>query len=362
MFGADTNQTPEFCAKVWRSLMGRWMGLWLVLAGAHPVDEPGQAVSGGLRTDRAAIDFGTVPRFATRSAQVSLRNDAGRTIKIQGTDSNCSCLASEVEARRLGPGERTAWKVLLETCDYVGEVRRHVWINSDAADRPRFKIPIRYRVVPELFIEPPFAALGLIGEEPIETVIEVKTAGEQTLHLGQATCNDPLVEALIEDPTVTRNKPGRIRLLVHGPVPEGRFRPTVSLETTSFAVPRLNIPLFGESVKGLRSDRREIVFDEIALDSSQTGRITLFCDPGVQVAGIRTADRTVDVQQIKREPEAIAVTLRSHPQLPLGRFQGFLVLEVNNGRSRKIKLPFRGRVIEAGSARLSENPHASSTR
>ena len=342
--------------------MGCWVGLWLLLAGTQPVDEPGQAVSGGLRTDRAAIDFGTVPRFATRSAQVSLRNDAGRAVQIKNTDSNCSCLASEVGTRRLGPGERTAWQVLLDTCDYVGEVRRHVWINSDAADRPRLKIPIRYRVVPELFSEPRFVALGLIGDEPVEAVVEIRTLGAQPFYLGQAASDDPLVEAIVEEALVTRDRPGSVRIRVYGPVPDGRYRPAVLLETTSEAVPSLRIPLFGESLRGLRCDRREIVFAEVPSGTSRTRRIKLDVNSGLGVGAIRPSNESVEVAAIQRGPDSVVVELRNNAKLPLGEFRGFLILEVDGGQSRKVKLPFRGRVIEAGSARLSENPHASSTR
>ena len=56
-----------------------------------------------------------------------------------------------------------------------------------------------------------------------------------------------------------------MRVHVHAPVPEGRFRPLVWVETDSAEAPRLRIPLYGESIRGLRCDQREIVFDAVPL-------------------------------------------------------------------------------------------------
>jgi hypothetical protein len=340
-----------------------WLGFLALLLPAVPAaDEPRPSQAAGLQVDRAAIDFGSVPRLATREARIQLRNDGNSPVRIESTDSDCTCLHSDLAVRQLEPGTTADWKIVLNTCDYVGEVRRHVWLDCDAPDARRLQVAVRYQVVPELFIEPEFVALGLIGDEPIESVVEVKTLSEQPFYLGKATCDDPRVEAVVADPEVTRTEPGRILLRVNPPVPVGRYRPAVWLETTSLEIPKLRIPLYGESIQGIRSTCREVSFGEVPFAVQKTQRVSFLVDAGVSIGGIRIADRSAEVASIERGPERTDVTLRTSRKLPLGEFRGFLILEVNNGGNHKIKLPYRGRVIAAESLRSSGQAHAPSTQ
>jgi hypothetical protein len=299
-----------------------------------------------LKVDQRVVDFGVVPREASRERVLHVRNHGARPVRLLATDADCTCLFSELSADRLEPGAAAEWRVTLETCDYTGEVRRHVWLDSDDPDRPRLKVPVRYRVVEELFTEPSFVPLGLIVDDPLELVVPVKTADDQTVELLSASCTDPYVEVLIEADQVTRQEPGRLRVRVHGPVPEGRFRPVIWVDTTSAAVPRLRIPAYGESLAGLRCDCRAAAFGEIPLGTSGTSTVIFSWEPGVRVGGIRTSNETVDVTAIDRDDSQAVVTLKSSARLELGEFRGFLIVEVNNGQARKVRLPYRGRIVE----------------
>jgi hypothetical protein len=299
-----------------------------------------------IEIDQSTIDFGIVPRHACRERVLHVSNRGGQPVRFLATDSDCTCLDSELGVRRLEPGQSAEWRIVLDTCDYTGEVRRHVWVNSDTRDAARVKVAVRYRVVDELFTRPSFVALGLIGDEPIEALVQVETCNEGSFELVAASSSDPQVEVLIGRECVTRDEPGRVRVCVYGPVPEGRFRPVVWVDTTSSSVPRLRIPVFGESVCGLGCNSRRIVLGEIPLRTSHTKTVTFSCEPGVRVGGIRTSNETLDVTAIDRKNGTIVVTLESNTRLPLGEFRGYLILEVNNGQARKVKLPYRGRVVE----------------
>lgn len=302
----------------------------------------------GLRVvlDTPAIDFGIVAAGSGHERVVRISNLTGLSITLLSTDSDCTCLSASMASRALAPGERTQWRVVLDTCDYLGEVRRHVWLKTDHPESTRLKLPVRYRVVPELFTEPGFVSLGLPGSKLIEAEIAVRTLSEQPIHLMAAACSDPGVVVDLPDEPVTRTRPARVRIRVYAPLPEGRFQSTVFVETTSAEVPRLRIPLLGESVAGLDCDRREVVFDAVRLGTSCTQTVTFSRDPDVRVGAVRTSNEALDVQAVRREAGRVAVILRSNVHLPLGSFRGYLILEVNNGRARKIKLPYHGRVVE----------------
>ena len=53
------------------------------------------------------------------------------------------------------------------------------------------------------------------------------------------------------------------------------------------------------------------------------------------------------------------VALKTKPRLRLGDFRGHLSIGVDNGRRRKVKLPYRGRVIEGTPASESSGRQAS---
>jgi hypothetical protein len=336
--------------------------MFLLLAFPQSSDELRGPSASRLSVEKAAIDFGTVPRDATRERKLLIRNRADRSVRLSDTESNCVCLSSEVGLEQLEAGQATEWRIVLNTCDYVGEVRRHVWLQAATPGSQRLKVSVRYRVVPELFTEPEFLPLGLIGDEPVECTLEIRTVADGPFYLGRAACDDPQVEVTVEEPTVTSAEPGRIRVLVYPPIPKGRFRPTITLDTTSAAVPLLRVPVYGESIVGIACDRREVVFDGVPLGASRTRQVTLTPAPEMRVRAIRVSNQSLEVAQIQRGADRIVLTLRNSSKLPLGAFRGFLILEVDNGQGRKIKLPFRGRVIEAERARRLGHPHASSTR
>lgn len=300
-----------------------------------------------LTVDCRAIDFGTLPPYAQRERELQVHNHSGQSVRLIATGSNCSCLDSHTESSVLVPGDSTTWRVTLDVCEYIGEVRRQVWATTDDPAQRQLRVDVRYQVVPVVFAAPEVVALGVLGLEPreIEATADIKTLGDEPIELLAATCDDPFVEAEIETGLVTRDAPGCVRVRVYTPVPEGRYRPVVWVETTSAKVPRLRIPLYGESIGGLKCDRRAIVLEQVPLRTSQTETVAFSCEPGVRVGGMRTSNTALDVTRVERRDGQVTVTVQSNPKLKLGRFKGFLIVEVNNGQRHKVKLPFHGQVV-----------------
>lgn len=306
----------------------------------------GAAAQPPLALDLPAIDFGTVARASCHERVLHVVNRSQDTLALCGTDSDCTCLTSGVTPGALAPGGEADWTIVLNTCDYLGDVRRHVWIRTDRRELPQLRLPVRYEVVPEVYAEPGMLSLGLIGPAGADAQAEIRTCSEQSVPLSAATCSAPAVEVQLLGEQATRSQPARLLIRVQSPPASGPLQATVWVETGSGDVPRLRIPLAGEAIAGLRCDRREVVFDAAALGSSQEETLTFTCDPAVQVGGIRTSNEALDVKTVQRDGARVSVTLRSDPKLPLGRFQGCLILDVRDGEPRKVRVPYRGRVIE----------------
>ena len=320
-------------------------GAVVVCLYAARADEPPPDTTTGVTLSAAGLDFGTVAPQSCHQRSLQVVNLTKCPVRLLDSDADCDCLCGTLDMTALEPGAQTRWQITLNTCDYLGEARRFAWVQTDHAQHRLLKLPVRYRVVPEVFAEPEFVSLGLLGSDEVAVEVQVRTLGEEPVHLLQATCSTPGVFVDLLDEQVSSTLPATVHISVCPPVPEGSFRPTVFVESDSAAVPRLRIPLLGESVRGLRADRRALVFEQVPLGTSQTQRLTLTHDPGVHVGGARTVDDAVDVQSVEREGEKVVITLRTSPRLPLGTFRGMLILEVNNGTARKLKLPYCGQVV-----------------
>lgn len=339
------------------------VGLWAACATLPARGDERTASSAGLVVDRSAIDFGTLARFEARERLLRVTNHGSAPLILLGSDSDCSCLTSETLRRALPPGEATDWRVSVTTCDYVGEVRRSVWLMTDRADAPRTRVAVRYHVVPEVYAEPDLVALGLLGDESLDAAIEIRTFARRPIRLLAVGCDSPYVEVELASDRVSAGAPAKLRVKIHTPVPEGRYRPVIWVETDSEDVPRLRIPLYGESVRGLSSDRREVVFEAVPLGSQETRSVELTWAPPVRVAGLWTSNESVEIQKSERRAGGWVLVLGNNPKLPLGIFRGFLIVEVDDGQARKIRIPFRGRVVgpqveDAGSKTVARNANA----
>ncbi len=339
-----------------------WGELLFLCAGLPEGAEGGPTTA--LTVDAASIDFGEISRFAVRERTLLVNNHSGRPVTLRDSDSDCVCLHSEIPHRRLEPSESTPWHVVLNACDYTGEVRRHVWLKTDSP-AVGLKVAVRYRVVPELFTEPFMVGLGFLPVESADSVeasVDLRTITEETFQLLGAWSNDPAVEVIIEEEYVARDDPGRVRVRVYLPVPEGRYQSTVWIATDSVEVPKLRIPLVGESIAGLRCDRREIVFEDVVLGEAQTRTVTFSHDASMRIGEVRKSNETLDITEIKRSPGRVTATLKTRKRLQLGGFRGYLTVNVNDGRARKVKLPYRGNVLERDPAALTSGSHETKRR
>lgn len=302
-----------------------WSLAWASALPHAPVATSGPPLASAYRAavvtlTPGVIDFGTLPRHAVREREILLRHHGREALGLAGVSSDCTCLTSWLKETALGPGARTAWTVRLETCDFAGEVRRAVWI--DAANGARYTVPVRYRVVPELYLEADVLHLGLLGDGEAEAEVEIATAGDERFELLAVRCDDGQLEAHLERAEVTRPQPGRLRVIVHGPHAPGRLNRLVWVETTSKDVPRLRVPVVGTFVAGLSADMRVVDFGAVALGSSGERTVTLRCAPDLQLGDVRSRSAAVDIVDVQRVADEVRLRLVTRSDLPLGMFFG----------------------------------------
>ena len=187
----------------------------------------------------------------------------------------------------------------------------------------------------------------MIGERRVEVIVDIHTCRNGSGLIRRAWSDNALIDVEVVKHALSPENPARIRIEVSA-MPKGRFRAHVWVETDLPESPRLKIPVFGESVRGLSCDHGLIDFESFRRGEPRPLIVNLSHEPFVAIGGVRPSNDAVSVRQINRSEDGLRITLAASWRLPLGIFDGYLILEANcGGKARKIKLPYRGRVIPA---------------
>lgn len=314
--------------------------VWLWLCG--PLITPSQT-NPGLVLQPAAIDFGEIAAFSHHEQTIQVSNRTRQPVRVLTCESDCTCLAGRIDAPGLAAQADGSWKIELDPCDSVGEVRRSVWL---LVDGQKHIVPVRYVVRPAAFADPEFVSLGFLGPTGIEAETLIRTLRDEPVQLLSLTSTDDRIHATLLDDTTSRTRPARVRIQVDGTVPAGELSGEIFVETAGEDTPRIRIPVLGEAGTGIQCPARQIEWPAIPLGQAQSTELVLQAGADTHVTGVRSSNDAVDVTRIERRPGRVLLTLATNPQRPLGSFHGHLVIEARvNDQDRKLRLPFQGRVV-----------------
>lgn len=341
-----------------------WLSTGLACAVALPEGRPVGRDPPSVSACVQALDFGDLPRGARQVRTVLADLAADWTALAFGAD--CTCLSGALVESGSVAGQPQSVCVTLETCDYIGEVRRRIWLGYAGTDRVVWSLPVRYRVVPEVFADPPVLSFGIVDSDRSDgeaAEIAVATAGLERIEIVAVTCDAVWATATIERESIEIGKPGRIRITLDTVGLDRPLQASLLVATTSPEVPVLRIPLLGEVTNRIRPQRDDLDFGAVGLGSSEVRELQLELSPGTSVRDMRPTNEAIDVFAVTRTADSIVVRMRSSSQLPLGSFNGMLLLELGDAPARRMRLPYRGQVIEPrtpsiGSASNSQEANA----
>lgn len=305
-----------------------------------------------VKPDREQVDFGTLQVYAKGTAAIRVTNVGPEPITVQRTGADCTCLSSRCLPFALLPRQSMAWNITLDTCDYVGEVRKNIWLTFDAPHLPPLKLPVRYRVVPDIFVEADFVSLGLVGKDALETIVPIQTLRTNPVGLLEARCDSKWLRAWLESDRTSADSPARLHLVYDGGATEEFPDITLWVLTDSPELPRLRVPVFVSLAPGVRCDQQLIDFGHVPLNTSAEGKVELAFDGNGRVEDVRSSNASVEIAGTTSSESSTRITLRTRPDLPLGCFRGFVSLQLNSGpgASRRARLPYFGRVVETAHA------------
>jgi len=101
------------------------------------------------KTDANLWDFGKIKEGQIVRHKFILKNETAKDLKIEGVTTSCGCTASAVNKKLLKPQESTELEVSFNSSKYSGEIKQHVYVNTDNIDNPLIQFIIKANVVKE---------------------------------------------------------------------------------------------------------------------------------------------------------------------------------------------------------------------
>ncbi len=296
----------------------------------------------------AAIDFGQVRPFAELERTIRFSNTSSEAVRVCGTGSDCVCLSGQVPELQVEPGASGIWHIRLETCDYIDEVRRSVWLTTEPGIR--VSVPVRYRVVPEVFCEPDFASLGIFrgdGHTPVVANVGVHTIEDAGFEILAAEPDDPRLECTVTSSRVAAGEPGRVQVLLQQAVESGAFRPTVWVTTTSVEVPRIRLPIFATATADTVSEDQLIDFGQVSFGTVERQGFSIIHGTTSRIGRVSLrGNDDLSLLEVRRSPGETSIRFSAAGRV-LGRIEGRMQVQILEGDVEvKAVIPIRGAVVE----------------
>jgi hypothetical protein len=93
-------------------------------------------------------NLGTVPAGTIITKRVDLSNTGDAPLSIKRVRSTCECMQASAGANRIAPGKKAPLEFSVNTKNLYGEKKYHLYIESDAIDRPLRVIRVALNVSP----------------------------------------------------------------------------------------------------------------------------------------------------------------------------------------------------------------------
>ncbi|MCC6414644.1 MAG: DUF1573 domain-containing protein [Opitutaceae bacterium] len=200
----------------------------------------------------AEVVFDRLPQQIVARAEVTVRNTTTQTVRVLGTQADCSCTTSQLALPVLSPGQTTTMTVQFESRNYSGKVTRHIQLETDAGTQT---LAVHATVAPyaDWDISPATVLMPpSLVEQIAQTEIAVRYAGAATggATLTGVATNQPWLEANLLP--VDAAGEHRVRLTKQPKAPPGSHAAVVTLTTTDAAAPKLTINVIVPVASSLR--------------------------------------------------------------------------------------------------------------
>lgn len=139
-----------------------------------------------LTLDVSAIELKPKPEDEEVETTFKFRNKSGKTVKILGLESACSCLSAELDKGEYKPGEVGTGHASFKVSTFVGRHEKYVTVTTNDPKQPEWQINFILDVPAVVDIKPK-QLQWFIGDAPASKACLVQFTAEQPMKIVNIT-------------------------------------------------------------------------------------------------------------------------------------------------------------------------------
>lgn len=141
---------------------------------------PATAAPASIRLEPTVCDCGTLLQGEQATCLFTITNSGGEDLQIFAIEPACGCTTALLTAPLVPPGMQGGIRVVFDSSNAAGEVRKEITVNSSATAQSAIILAIRARVETEVDFEPPQVTFDGVrpGTTQRETVVLINNRSE----------------------------------------------------------------------------------------------------------------------------------------------------------------------------------------
>ena len=294
------------------------------------------------------FDFGKVDEGKKVAHNFPFKNRGNALLKIEKVGSTCGCTAVLATKRELEPGESGEIRAVFNSLNYMGWVRKAIYVQSNDPDEPTIALQITGKVLVDIGVNPRRVNFGQVEVgEPHQKVIDLFPMKLKRLKVVKVEPSAPFLTAHQEE-KVIEDKPGvEITLALSPQAPPGKLSENLKIYTNSRKQAIITIPIIGTIRGGIWTSPEELVFG-CHRGYKRTLKLTVNVGERKGFKLLRAKDElgyvtaTISLLQKEKLHQDYQIEVQVKPDAPVGSFTEKLHLYTNDKSRPVIDVSLQG--------------------
>ena len=203
------------------------------------------------------FDFGKVDEGKKVTLSFMVKNRGDELLKIKKVGSTCDCIATLGIKREFKPGESGEIKAVFNSQNYMGWVRKTIYVQSNDRDEPTVALQITGKVLVDIGVNPRRVDFGQVQVgEPHQKKINLIPMKLKRIKVERVESSAPYLTTHQEEKIIEGNSGVEITTLLSPEAPQGKLSESLKIHTNSKKQSVVLIPIIGTLRGGVWTSQR----------------------------------------------------------------------------------------------------------
>lgn len=294
------------------------------------------------------FDFGEVDEGKKVTHGFMVKNRGDELLTIQKVGSTCDCIAALGIKRELKPGESGEIKAVFNSQNYMGWVRKTIYVQSNDRDEPTVALQIIGKVLVDIGVNPRRVDFGQIQMgESHQKKIALFPMKLKRLKVERIESSAPYITTHQEEKIIEGESGVEITVLLSPEVPQRKLSESLNIHTNSKKQSVISIPIIGTIRGGIWTSPEELVFG-CHRGHKRTLELTVNVGEKKGFRILKAEDElgyvTPKVSFLKEEElhQVYQIEVEVKPDAPVGQFKERLHLYTNDKEQPVLDVSLQG--------------------